>query len=168
MEPLTPAARRNLRALAHHLEPVVIVGQHGLTPPVVHEIEVALRAHELVKVRVLGDDRAAREAMLRTVATTLDCAPVQHVGKVLVLWRPNPDRKAAPPPVARQTPTKPHAKKKTPAPVDAVRVRRRANAPAWAPKGPDGGTGRRARAKPDAGPAGTAPATPRRRRAGRA
>lgn len=167
MEPLTPAARRNLRALAHHLEPVVIVGQHGLTPPVVHEIDAALRAHELVKVRVLGDDRGAREAILRAVATTLDCAPVQHVGKVLVLWRPNPDGKEALPPIPPQAPAKARAKK-TPAPLDAVRLRRRANAPTWAPKPPGGGTGRRPAAGVGASPAGAAPRTPRRRRAGRA
>ena len=93
MKPLTPAQRRELRAKAHHLEPVVTVGHHGLTASVLHEIDVALLAHDLVKVRVLGDDRDAREAMLGQVCETLDCAPVQHLGKVLVLWPPNPGRR---------------------------------------------------------------------------
>jgi len=131
LKPLTPTQRRELRAKAHHLEPVVIVGHHGLTPPVLHEIDLSLLAHDLVKVRVLGDDRDAREAMLAQACEALDCAPVQHVGKILVLWRPNPERKKkkAPAPTAR-----PAAKGKAPArkrpgqrtPVDPVRERRRA------------------------------------------
>ena len=125
MKELTATERRALRAKAHHLEPVVTVGHHGLTPPVLHEIDVALLAHDLVKVRVLGDDRDAREAMLGQVCTTLDCAPVQHLGKVLVLWRPNPERKNKAPKAAE--PAKPVRKrpaKRTP--VDPVRERRRA------------------------------------------
>ncbi|MCC6198136.1 MAG: YhbY family RNA-binding protein [Burkholderiales bacterium] len=125
MDPLTPTQRRALRAKAHHLEPVVIVGHHGMTPAVLHEIDVALLAHDLVKVRVLGDDRDAREAMLAQACAALDCAPVQHLGKVLVLWRPNPERakpKAPPQPPARK---KPAAR----TPVDPVRERRRAARP---------------------------------------
>jgi len=129
MDPLTPTRRRELRALAHHLEPVVTVGHHGLTPAVLHEIDLALLAHDLVKVRVLGDDRAAREAMLAQACQALGCAPVQHVGKVLVLYRPNPDRKKAKPP-PRQAPAKPasprvRAKSSRKAPVDPIRERRR-------------------------------------------
>ena len=85
---LSPKQRRELRAQAHALHPVVSVGQHGLTPQVVHEIDVALRAHALVKVRVFSDDRAEREAMLSQIAEALEAAPVQHLGKVLILWRP--------------------------------------------------------------------------------
>jgi putative YhbY family RNA-binding protein len=125
MNPLDPTERRALRAKAHHLEPVVTIGHHGLTPPVLHEIDVALLAHDLVKVRVLGGDRDAREAMLAQVCATLDCAPVQHLGKVLVLWRPNPERRKKAPKAAE--PAKPARKrpaKRTP--VDPVRERRRA------------------------------------------
>ena len=129
MDPLTPTRRRELRALAHHLEPVVTVGHHGLSPAVLHEIDLALLAHDLVKVRVLGDDREAREAMLAQACAALDCAPVQHVGKVLVLYRPNPERKKPKPP-PRQAPAKPasprvRAKSSRRAPVDPVRERRR-------------------------------------------
>ena len=60
---LTPARRRELRAAAHHLHPVVAIGQHGLTPAVLHEIDVALKAHELVKLRVSSGDRAERDAL---------------------------------------------------------------------------------------------------------
>jgi putative YhbY family RNA-binding protein len=92
---ITPQQRRELRAKAHHLHPVVSIGQHGLTPQVLHEVDVALKAHELVKVRVLGDDRGAREAMLARIADELDAAPVQHLGKLLILWRPAPPQEAA-------------------------------------------------------------------------
>lgn len=90
MEPLEPAQRRALRAKAHHLDPVVTIGHHGLTPAVLHEIDVALTAHELVKVRALGDDRAAREDLIQRICAELDCAPVQQIGKLLVVWRPKP------------------------------------------------------------------------------
>lgn len=92
---LDAATRRALRARAHHLDPVVAIGLHGLTPAVVHEIDVALLAHELIKVRVFSDDRTARAALLDEVARALDAAPVQQLGKLFVLWRPNPDKQAA-------------------------------------------------------------------------
>jgi putative YhbY family RNA-binding protein len=122
MDPLTPTQRRALRAKAHHLEPVVTVGHQGLTAPVLHEIDVALLAHDLVKVRVLGGERDAREWMLAQACAALDCAPVQHVGRVLVLWRPNPERKAKEAPEPRGK----TAANRTP--VDPVRERRRAAA----------------------------------------
>lgn len=85
---LTPAQRKVHRADAHHLEPVVMIGNDGLTPAVVKETDAALNAHGLIKVRVLGDDRTAREAMFQTLADQLSAAPIQHIGKLLVLWRP--------------------------------------------------------------------------------
>jgi len=91
MNTLTPALRRELRAKAHHLHPVVSVGQHGLTPSVLKEIDVNLLAHQLIKVRVFADERAEREAMLELICTTLDASPVQHIGKLLVVWRRAPD-----------------------------------------------------------------------------
>jgi putative YhbY family RNA-binding protein len=87
---ITPAERRALRAKAHHLDPVVSIGQHGLTPPVMQEIDRALAAHALVKVRVHSDARAEREAMLARIADELAAAPVQHLGKLLIVWRPLP------------------------------------------------------------------------------
>jgi putative YhbY family RNA-binding protein len=89
---LTPAQRKAHRADAHHLDPVVLVGGDGLTPSVVKEVDNALRAHGLIKVRVFSDDRAAREAMLQTLTEQLDAAPIQHIGKLLVLWRPQPEK----------------------------------------------------------------------------
>jgi len=95
MEPLLPAFRRTLRARAHHLHPVVSIGHHGLTPAVLHEADVALEAHELIKVRVFTDDRGERDALLARVCEALHCAPVQQIGKLLVLWRPRPREAAA-------------------------------------------------------------------------
>ena len=85
---LTPAQRKEHRAGAHHLHPVVQVGADGLTPAVVKEIDGALKAHGLIKVRVFSDDRLARETLLADIADRLGAAPIQHIGKLLVLWRP--------------------------------------------------------------------------------
>jgi putative YhbY family RNA-binding protein len=93
---LTPSERRALRAKAHHLHPVVYIGQHGLTPAVLHEIDIALTAHELIKVRVASDQRDEREALLVRICEEMDAAPVQHLGKVLTLWRPAPKEEKPP------------------------------------------------------------------------
>src|SRR5664279_451586 len=92
---ITPAERRELRAKAHHLHPVVTVGQHGLTPSVLHELDVNLLAHELIKVRVFSDARAERDQLFARICAELDAAPVQHIGKLLVLWRPAPPAEPA-------------------------------------------------------------------------
>ena len=89
---LTPSARKIHRADAHHLEPVVQIGHEGLTPAVTLEIEAALKAHGLIKVRVFNDDRHQRDAYLHTLAAELSAAPIQHIGKLLVLWRPLPPK----------------------------------------------------------------------------
>lgn len=91
---LTPAQRKDKRSDAHHLDPVVMIGGDGLTPAVVKETDAALNAHGLIKVRVLGDDRAAREAMFAQLCDELSAAPIQHIGKLLVLWRPVPEKAA--------------------------------------------------------------------------
>ena len=87
---LTPKERKTLKARAHALDPVVIVGDAGLTPGVLAEIERSLVAHQLIKVRVTGDDREARLAMRDVIASKLDAAPVQAIGKLLILFRPAP------------------------------------------------------------------------------
>jgi RNA-binding protein len=97
MRTLTPAERRAFRARAHHLHPVVSVGHHGLTPAVLHEVDVNLLAHELIKIRVFSDDRDERERLLQAICGDLDAAPVQHLGKTLTLWRPAPERAPAVP-----------------------------------------------------------------------
>lgn len=85
---LEPHFRSDLRAAAHSLRPVVQIGDKGLSDAVMLEIERALNAHGLIKIRVAGEDRSAREAMQARICTNLDCAPVHHLGKVLVVYRP--------------------------------------------------------------------------------
>jgi RNA-binding protein len=87
---LTPAQRKDHRAEAHHLDPVVMIGGDGLTAAVKKETDAALKAHGLIKVRVFSDDRTERESIFHTLADELDAAPIQHIGKLLVLWRPKP------------------------------------------------------------------------------
>lgn len=89
---LTPAQRKVHRADAHHLDPVVLVGGDGLSPSVKKEINAALNAHGLIKVRVFSDDRTVREAMFQSITEELNAAPIQHIGKLLVLWRPMPEK----------------------------------------------------------------------------
>lgn len=93
---LTSAERREYRAEAHHLKPVVLIGGDGLTPGVRKEIDAALNAHGLIKIRVFSDDRAARELMYQELAAELGAAPIQHIGKLLVLWRPQPEKVKTP------------------------------------------------------------------------
>ena len=87
---LTPAERREHRAEAHHLDPVVLIGGDGLTAAVQKEVDAALNAHGLIKVRVFSDDRAGREQIYAQLCDELNAAPIQHIGKLLVLWRPQP------------------------------------------------------------------------------
>ena len=89
---LTPAQRKLHRADAHHLDPVVMIGADGLTPAVARETDAALKAHGLIKVRVFSDERETREGVFTALCEQLEAAPVQHIGKLLVLWRPVPPK----------------------------------------------------------------------------
>ena len=89
---LTPAERSALRSEAHGLDPVVIIGEAGLTPAVMKEIDSSLNAHGLIKVRVFGDDREARIDIYETICGELGAAPVQHIGKLLVMYRPKKEK----------------------------------------------------------------------------
>lgn len=91
---LSATQRRTFKARAHHLEPVVIIGDAGLTPAVLAEIDVHLKSHELIKIRVSGGDRDARIAMISTISESLGASPVQHIGKILVMFRPKPPEAA--------------------------------------------------------------------------
>ena len=85
---LSASERKSLKAAAHHLNPVVMIGQEGLSEAVIRETDRSLRAHELIKVRVAGDDRETRQAILEALCEALRCAAVQSIGKLLVLYRP--------------------------------------------------------------------------------
>ncbi len=84
---LTPGQRRFLRAQAHALNPVVMIGDAGLTPGVMKEIELSLNSHELIKIKVAGGDREQRESMLAEICAALGAAPAQHIGKTLVIYK---------------------------------------------------------------------------------
>lgn len=86
---LTSQQRRALRAAAHPLHPVVLIGDRGLTDAVLGEIDRNLAAHELIKVRVAGAEREDREAMLDAICEALSCAAVHHLGKTLIIYRPD-------------------------------------------------------------------------------
>lgn len=103
---LTSAQRRELRARAHHLHPVVVIGDAGLTTAVLNEINKNLSSHELIKIRVFSDEHATRVRLLGEICTSLHAAPVQHIGKVLVVYRPLPEaaKPAAKKPARRRAP----------------------------------------------------------------
>jgi RNA-binding protein len=90
---LTPAERSALRSEAHALNPVVMIGESGLTPAVLKEIDASLDAHGLIKVRVFGDEREERIEIYETICEKLGAAPIQHIGKLLVLYRPKKEAK---------------------------------------------------------------------------
>ena len=93
---LTPAERKVHRSEAHHLDPVVLIGNDGLTTSVQKEVDAALNAHGLIKVRVFSDDRTQRDTIFQQLADALHAAPIQHIGKLLVLWRPKPIKTQTP------------------------------------------------------------------------
>lgn len=78
-----------LRGLGHHLNPVVSIGNNGLTAQVLKEIELTLNAHELIKIKVAGDDRELRTRMLQEICEKTDATAVHHIGKQLVIYRPS-------------------------------------------------------------------------------
>lgn len=108
MPSLTVSERKALKARAHGLDPVVIIGNGGLSAAVLTEIDRTLHSHDLIKIRASGE-RAEREAMLEKICAALDASPVQHIGKILVVYRPlkdAPEKKTA-----RRRSKKPQTKK---------------------------------------------------------
>ena len=88
---MSPAERKALKARAHALDPIIHLGGKGLTEAVIAEIARALAAHELIKVRAGSMEREAREAALAEICARLDAQAVQHIGKVLVVYRMKPE-----------------------------------------------------------------------------
>ncbi|AUL46449.1 hypothetical protein BBB39_05100 [Bordetella trematum] len=136
---LTSRERSDLRSAAHPLRPVVLIGDAGLTDAVLKEIDRALNAHELIKVRAGGDDRDAREAMLEAICEALSCAAVHHLGKMLILFRPSTQTQevttAADP--SKRRANEPHTPKKLAAEgktLSKTRSRKPAEAPADGPR----------------------------------
>jgi putative YhbY family RNA-binding protein len=135
MTPLSPKRRSELRAEAHKLRPVVIIGDKGLTELVIAEIDRSLTAHELIKVRAMTDDREARDAWLPEICARLEAHAVQQIGKMFVIYRENPKEKEKPKPrpdsrprgkdapVAKRT-SRPQSRTPSPRPESAPRRRR--------------------------------------------
>jgi RNA-binding protein len=90
MNPLSTARRSELRAQAHTLTPVVIIGDKGLTDEIIAEVDRSLKAHELIKVRAAGGERENRGSWMQAICERLEAHPVQQIGKVLVIYRANP------------------------------------------------------------------------------
>ncbi|HTY03377.1 MAG TPA: YhbY family RNA-binding protein [Rhodocyclaceae bacterium] len=118
---LLPEQRRALRAAAHHLHPVVTIAGKGLSEAVSREIDRSLKAHELIKVKLAGIEREDRDALLAAICTRLDCAPVQHIGNILILWREKPAAQQKSAPVGRRG--KPLTKKQAAAATERTRRR---------------------------------------------
>ncbi len=87
MKSLTPAQRQYLKGLAHSRQPVVMIGGNGLTPAVLKEIERGLAAHELIKIKAASDEAETRSAWMEEICAATGAAPVQQIGKVLVIYR---------------------------------------------------------------------------------
>jgi putative YhbY family RNA-binding protein len=104
---LSPAERGALRARAHRLHPVVLIGDGGLTDAVLLEIDRNLAAHGLIKIRVADAGRDDRNRILELVCEKLEAAPVQHIGRILVVFRPRPEGEAARPLRPRRPPKRP-------------------------------------------------------------
>jgi putative YhbY family RNA-binding protein len=89
---LSPTARQALKARAHTIDPLVIIGDNGLSASVIREIDRTLKAHELIKIRANSEDREQRVAWMAELCDALAAAPVQLIGKILVIWRENPEK----------------------------------------------------------------------------
>jgi RNA-binding protein len=88
MKSLTPAQRQFLKGLAHTRQPVVMIGNQGLTAAVLKEVDLALAAHELIKIKAATDEPDTRRAWMEEICAASGAAPVQQIGKVLVVYRP--------------------------------------------------------------------------------
>ncbi|MDH5480402.1 MAG: YhbY family RNA-binding protein [Nitrosomonas sp.] len=91
---LTVLRQRELKAQAHAINPIVTIGKFGLSPSVIEELDRGLISHELIKVKVQLDDRDIRKALFEEVCKKLDAAPVQHIGKIFIIYRPKPEEES--------------------------------------------------------------------------
>jgi RNA-binding protein len=96
VEALDPGKRRRLRARAHALTPLLQLGGKGLTDAVIAEIDRALARHELIKIRAAPLNRDEREVALASICERTRAHPVQHIGKILVVYREKPEASEPP------------------------------------------------------------------------
>lgn len=89
---LSPAERSTLKARAHPLRPVVMIGIEGLSAAVLQEIDASLKAHELIKIKVDSDDPDERDDLMGTICANTGASAIQHIGKILVVFRERQDK----------------------------------------------------------------------------
>lgn len=142
---LTSQQRSALRAAAHPLHPVVLIGDRGLTAAVLEEIDRTLAAHELIKIRVAGAERDERDAMLTEICETLSCAAVHHLGKTLIIYRPDPLAQQAA--QAAENTTRAVRRKSEPYVPKKQAAQARADRPAGTGRSDTAKTGRRSRSQ---------------------
>jgi RNA-binding protein len=85
---LNPRQKRYLRALAHNLKPVVIIGGAGLSEGVIKEIDQSIEHHELIKIRINASDRQSRRDMIQAISDATGSVAVFHIGHIAVFYRP--------------------------------------------------------------------------------
>ena len=90
---LSPKQKQQYKAKAHDLKPVVMLGQAGLTDNILVEVDRALETHELIKIKLAGTDRDERQNIAETICQQSDACLIQIIGKVLIIYRENPDKK---------------------------------------------------------------------------
>jgi RNA-binding protein len=144
---LSVQERKALKAQAHHLNPVVMIGDAGLTPAVLREVDLALRSHQLIKVRVQGDDREARTQLYEALCEQCGASPVQHIGKLLVVYRPLSEEDIAAAQVREEKQARANAARRTAArqtagKADAEKPSRAGAFPARVVKAPRPSTGK--------------------------
>jgi len=124
---LTSTQRQTLKGRAHTLDPVVMVGNAGVTPAVLGEVRLALDSHELIKIRVMGSDRHERERILGELCSATGAAPVQHIGKIIVIYR---ERVVEPEPKAPPRAARPAKRTRSPRAGIRARVSAQPSSPA--------------------------------------
>ncbi len=90
--PINEQQRRKLKKLVHHLKPVVLLGQKGLSESVLNEIEIALETHELIKIKLSGEDREERKAMIDEICAKTGADFVHSIGHVAAFYRRHPKK----------------------------------------------------------------------------
>lgn len=94
---ITASERRALSARAHKIHPIVMIGKSGLSAGVIGELDRGLTSHELIKIKVQIENHGARVDIFEKICRQLNAAPIKHIGKILVIYRPNPEETGAKP-----------------------------------------------------------------------
>ena len=89
---LTNSQKKFLRQTAHHLKPVIWVGQHGITDGLINEIEQALDRHELIKIKLRMGEREDRDAGINKICEKTNAENIQRVGNILTIYKRNQEK----------------------------------------------------------------------------